>query len=39
MQKEERAKAIKDLNDIQYELFDHCMASYEKDGWMNFGMI
>lgn len=30
MQKEERAKAIKDLNDIQYELFDHCMTSYEK---------
>lgn len=30
MEKEERAKALKDLNDIQYKLFEDCMALYEK---------
>lgn len=30
MQKEERAKALKDLNDIQYKLFGHCITKYEK---------
>jgi len=30
LQKEERIKALKDLNDIQYNLFEHCMAQYEK---------
>ena len=30
MQEEEREKAIKGLNDIQYNLFQHCMTQYEK---------
>lgn len=30
MEKEERAKALKDLNDIQYKLFEDCMTLYEK---------
>jgi len=30
MEKEERAKALKDLNDIQYKLFEDSMALYEK---------
>ena len=30
MQEEERVKAIKDLNDIQYIMFEDCMVAYEK---------
>lgn len=30
MEKEERVKALKDLNDIQYNLFEHCIEQYEK---------
>jgi len=30
MEKEERAKALKGLNDVQYKLFHDCMALYER---------
>ena len=30
MQKEERAEALKTLNDIQYNLFRECLSFYEK---------
>lgn len=30
MEKEEREKALKDLNDIQYTLFEDSMVLYEK---------
>jgi len=30
MQEEERVKAIKDLNDIQYIMFEDCLVAYEK---------
>jgi len=30
VQEEERDKALKGLNDIQYNLFQHCIAQYEK---------
>ena len=30
MEREERVKALKDLNDIQYRLFEDCMTLYEK---------
>ena len=36
MQKEERARALKALNDIQYELFQHSMVQYEKGGMNEF---
>ncbi len=34
LQKEERARALSALNDIQYMLFEDCFAQYEK-GHMN----
>ena len=30
MEREERVKALKDLNDIQYKLFEDCVTLYEK---------
>ena len=30
VQKEERVRALKGPNDIQHELFQDCMAQYEK---------
>jgi len=30
MEEEERTKALKNLNDIQYSLFQDCMSLYEK---------
>jgi hypothetical protein len=30
MEKEEHVKTLRDLNDIQYNLFEHCIEQYEK---------
>jgi hypothetical protein len=30
LQEEERKKALRDLNDIQYIMFEHCIAQYKK---------
>ena len=34
MEREERVKALKDLNNVLYRLFEDCMTLYEKR-WMD----